>query len=199
MTIIADPYEAYLCKNVGSINPNDPNTIIVAESSVLRAILLDVDGQDKVKAILDPGCQIVAMFEEVCNVLTLHYNPTIRLNMMSTNGGIDQSLGLSCNVPFLVNDITVYLQVHILQNPTYDILLGQPFNVLTQSVIHNFPDENQTITILNPNTGCKATILTIPCGSHCFANRCMKKCPNHAQDFLVSMIWPKAEDNSHYP
>jgi hypothetical protein len=81
---------------------------------LMQAILPVVDGQDKVEAILDPGCQIVAMSEEVCNALALHYDPIIRLNMMSANGGIDQSLGLSRNVPFLVGDITVYLQVHVL-------------------------------------------------------------------------------------
>jgi hypothetical protein len=43
---------------------------------------------------------------------------------MSANSGINQSLGLSHNVPFLVGDITVYLQVHILRNPAYDILKG---------------------------------------------------------------------------
>jgi hypothetical protein len=114
VTIIADPYEAYLRENAGSINPNDPNAVVAAESSALQAILPVVDGQDKVEAILDPGCQIVAMSEEVCNALALHYDPIIRLNMMSANGGIDQSLGLSRNVPFLVGDITVYLQVHVL-------------------------------------------------------------------------------------
>jgi hypothetical protein len=76
-TIIADPYEAYLRENAGNLNPNDPNTIVAAESSALRAILPTVDGQDKVEAILDPGCQIIAMSEEVCNALALHYDPTI--------------------------------------------------------------------------------------------------------------------------
>ena len=102
------------------------------------------------------------MSEEVCNALVLHYDPTIRLHMMSANGGVDQSLGLAQNVPFVVGDITVYLQVHILRNPAYDILLSWPFDVLTQSIVRNFADKNQTITIIDPNTGRKATILTIP-------------------------------------
>jgi hypothetical protein len=51
----------------------------------------------------------------------------------------------------------------------YNILLGQPFDVLTQLVIRNCSDENQTVTILNPNTGHKATILTISHSSFSFA------------------------------
>ena len=182
-TIIADPYEAYLRKNAGQSDANNPDIAVAAESSALCAILPMVDRQDKVEAILDPGCQIVAMSEEVCNALALHYDPTIRLNMMSANGGVDQSLGLARNVPFLIGDLTLYLQVHVLRNPAYDILLGRPFDVLTQSVVRNYPDENQTITLLDPNTGKRATVPTIPRGSFRFADRRAKRCSIHAQDF----------------
>ena len=115
-------------------------------------------------------------------MLALHYDPTIKLHMMSTNGGVNQSLGLARNVPFVVGDITVYLQVHILHNLAYDILLSWPFDVLTQSIVRNFADESQTIMIIDPNTGCKATILTIPRGSFRFADRRPKKNPAE-QDF----------------
>ena len=70
------------------------------------------------------------------------------------------------------------MQVHILRAPAYDILLGRPFNVLTQSIIRNYADENQTITIIDPNTGRRATVPTIPHGSFKFADRRIKK-----QDF----------------
>ena len=121
-TIIANPYESYLC-NQAYGRLTDP-VHVAAESNALRAIIPLVDGQDKVEAILDPGCQIIAMSEEVSNTLALPYDPTIWLNMVSANSGMDQSLGLAHNVPFLVRDITLYLQVHILYDPTYDTLLG---------------------------------------------------------------------------
>ena len=122
-TIIADPFEAYLKEN-GEGNNNPEPVQVVAESYALRSILPVVDGQDKVEAILDPGCQIVAMSEEVCNALALSYDPVICLLMISANGGINKALGLARNVPFCIGDITLYLQVHVLRNPAYDILLG---------------------------------------------------------------------------
>ena len=174
-TIIADPFETYLQEHPDSHHTPDSKIVVAAKSRALRAILLIVDGQDKVEAILDPGCQIIAMSEEVCNALALHYDPTIRLHMMSANGSIDQSLRLAQNVPFVVGDITVYLQVHILRNPAYNILLRRPFDVLTQFIVRNFADKNQTITIINPNTRRKATIPMIPQGSFRFANQRLKK------------------------
>ena len=181
-TIIADPYEAYLRLSSGNTDPRE-SIRVAAESNALRAILPVVDGQEKVEAILDPGCQIVAMSEEICNAFALPYDPSIRLNMVSANGGVDQSLGLARNIPFLVGDITLYLQVHILREPAYDILLGRPFDVLTQSVVRNFPNEDQTVTILDPNTSKKATVPTIARGSHRFVDRKIPKAKTVTQDF----------------
>ena len=90
-TIIKDPYEAFLRSRLGGDN-NDEPVKVATESNVLRAILPTVADQEQVEAILDPGCQIVAMSEEVCLALSITYNPNVRLNMVSANGGVDQSV-----------------------------------------------------------------------------------------------------------
>jgi hypothetical protein len=120
----------------------------------------------------------MAMSKEVCNAFTLYYDLTVWLNMVLVNGSIDQLLGLAHNVPFSIGNITIYLQVHILCILAYNILLGQPFNILTQSIICNYADKNQIITIINPNTSQKATVPTVPHGSVKFIDHCIKK-----QDF----------------
>jgi hypothetical protein len=88
--------------------------------------------------------------------------------MESANGTVNETLGLARNVPFNIGQIVIYLQVHIIRNPAYDILLGRPFDVITQSVIQNFANEQQTITISDPNSGKKKAIPTIPRGSKPF-------------------------------
>jgi hypothetical protein len=169
--IIPDQFETY----IRSLRPGetpDPNQLIVAkESSALRAIQPLVDNTLRVESILDPGCQIIAMSEEVCHELSLSYDPSIRLNMQSANRTIDQSLGLARNVPFSLGDLTLYMQVHVIRDPAYDILFGRPFDVLTESVVRNYANENQTITIHDPNTGKVATIPTISRGPPRFASR----------------------------
>ena len=72
--------------------------------------------------------------------------------MQSANGEVDRSLGLVRNVPIQIGDITLYVQIHVICNPAYDILLGRPFDILTESVVRNFANEDQTITIRNPNS-----------------------------------------------
>jgi hypothetical protein len=102
------------------------------------------------------------MLEAVCHDIGLAYDPSIKLNMQLANGEVDQSPGLSRNVPCKINTITLYLQIHIIRSLAYDILLGRPFDVLTESTVKNFPNEDQTITIVDPNTKRSITIPTLP-------------------------------------
>ncbi|KAJ7123500.1 hypothetical protein C8R44DRAFT_620952 [Mycena epipterygia] len=158
--VIPDPYAVYY--DAGPI-PDD--LVVSMESSSIRSIVPIIDNQQQVECIIDGGSQIIAMSESVCHELALSYDPRIVLRMQSANKSVSPSLGLARNVPFRIGDITLYLQVHIVRNPAYDVLLGRPFDVLTQSIIRNFTNEDQTITICDPNTGKLATVPTVPRGS----------------------------------
>jgi hypothetical protein len=160
--VVDDPFDQYY-KNLGPGEDPDRLRLTVAlESSALRSIVPLVDNKVRVESILDPGCQIVAMSEEVCHELALAYDPSIKIYMQSANGTVDESLGLARNVPFLVGEaIVLYIQVHVIRDPAYDILLGRPFDVLTESVVRNYRNEDQTITITDPNTGRIVTIPTV--------------------------------------
>ncbi|KAI0946364.1 hypothetical protein AcW1_009840 [Taiwanofungus camphoratus] len=149
-TIIPDPYKTYLRHVPGK---EEPSKIIVArDSNSIHSIEALIDNKERIECIVDPGSQVVAMSEQVCHALGLIYNPSVQLNMQSANGSIDRSLGLVRNVSFQVGDIVLYLQMHVIHNPSYDILLGRPFDVVTESVVKNFGNEEQTITIVCPNT-----------------------------------------------
>ena len=61
------------------------------------------------------------MSATLCHELEIAYDPTIRLNMQSANGNCNLSLGLARNVPFLIETITFYLQVHIVGSVAFDV------------------------------------------------------------------------------
>ena len=100
------------------------------------------------------------MSVDVCHKLTLPYDPKIVLRMQSMNGNVDHSLGLTRNIPFVIGNLTLYMQVHVIKSPAYDILLGCLFDLLTESVVCNFRNEEQTITIHDPNS--EKVIITLP-------------------------------------
>ncbi|KAG6895071.1 hypothetical protein C0992_003261 [Termitomyces sp. T32_za158] len=132
-----------------------PTVVYVARNlQVLRSLYPQVNGRDKVKAILDSGSQIVCMAFEKAQGLGLTWDPDIRLRMESANQQVNESVGLARNVPFkFVEGFTVFLQVHVFTKPVYTVLLGRPFDTLTESNVQNLKDGSAIITIKDPNTG----------------------------------------------
>ncbi|KNZ74847.1 hypothetical protein J132_06069 [Termitomyces sp. J132] len=125
-----------------------------------------INNKEEVECIHDSGSQIISMSAEIASDIGLAYDPNIVLNMQSANGTMDQLLGLAQNIPCTIGDITVYLQIHVLRSPAYNILLGRPFDVLTQSMVNTLSNVETTITITDPNTGQRRTIPTFPHGKY---------------------------------
>ncbi|KAG6882856.1 hypothetical protein C0992_010472 [Termitomyces sp. T32_za158] len=97
--------------------------------------------------------------------LGLTWDPDIRLRMESANQQVNESVGLARNVPFtFAEGFTIYLQVHIFEQPAYTVLLGRPFDTLTESTIQNLQDGSAIITIRDPNTGRRTALPTIERG-----------------------------------
>ncbi|KAG6893326.1 hypothetical protein C0992_010458, partial [Termitomyces sp. T32_za158] len=107
-----DPVETYF----KSLAPEDKRAIltIAQDSQAIRLIMLTVDNKSEVEAIVDSESQIISMSTNVANELGIIYDPAIHLNMQSTNGTVDRSLGLAKNVECTIGDLTFYLQIHIL-------------------------------------------------------------------------------------
>lgn len=145
-------------------SPTD-STIVAKDSYALRSVSAVVGGREVVECILDPGCQVISMSEPICHALGLTYDPTIKIPIQSANKQVNNTLGLVRNVSIEVGDITVYVQAHVVRDAAYDILLGRPFDVLTRSVVTNFDNAEQTITIECPNSGRVSTIPTYPRGN----------------------------------
>lgn len=149
--IIGDPVEQYL----GSLQPGEmPKKVVVAKESIgLRAVFPLINGKGKVESLLDGGSQIVSMARDVAIELKIAWNPDITVHMESANKSLEQTLGLAKNVPLKFGHIVVYLQVHIIKEPAYKVLLGRPFDSVTESLIKNGRDGSQTLTLTDPNTG----------------------------------------------
>ena len=80
--------------------------------------------------------------------------------MQSASRHIEKSLGLARNVGFSLGGLTVFLQVHILENPVYKVLLGRPFDTFTRSNVQNDMDSGQTIIVTDLNSKWQAVVPT---------------------------------------
>lgn len=138
------------------------NLVVVAgRSSSLRCIRAKINNQEGItEAILDSGCQIVAIDQQTAVDLSIVWDPTVTIRMQDVHGGTEETAGLARNVPFMIGEITIYLQLHVQKSAPFEVLIGRPFDVLTESVIKNHANGNQEVTITDPNTGNKCTMGT---------------------------------------
>jgi hypothetical protein len=101
----------------------------------------------------------------IAEYLGLTWDPDINIFMQSANAQVEKSVGLAKNVAFRFGDITIYLQVHIIQEPAYKVLLGRLFEILTASVGVNNRDGSQILTLTDPQTQKCCTLPTLERGT----------------------------------
>jgi hypothetical protein len=134
---------------------------------MLRALWPLVNNRYFVECVLDGGSQIIAISERVWKQLGVPKNPEITISMQSANGTEERTLGLVTNLPFDFDDLRVYLHAHVVRDAPYDILLGRPFDILLQTQLDNRGNEDQYITLKDPNGSKTHTYATEPKGRPC--------------------------------
>ena len=145
-----------------SVRMHINDSLVVARPlSSLRTVWAHVkDAAEAIECVLDPGSQIVAISEGLCDTLHLVYNPAHTLGMESANGSVNRSLGVAEDVPFVIagSDITLYLQVHVMRDAAYGVLLGRPFDTLASTIVETGADGTHRLTLRCPNTGRVAVV-----------------------------------------
>ncbi|KAF9026413.1 hypothetical protein BDZ89DRAFT_952954 [Hymenopellis radicata] len=148
---------------------SNTGVVVGAQTQALKAIIPTINHRFEAEAILDEGAQIVAMSSHVWRATNLPMDREIKISVQSANKGVDESLGMCRNVPFTIGDLTMFLQVHVIDGVAYDILLGRPFSVLGETITQNYMDGSQALTIHDPNSGQVVTVPTHTRGNPRFA------------------------------
>ena len=118
----------------------------------------------EVECIYDCGSQIVITDRLIAGGLNVAWDPTFTINMQDAGGKINRTIGLARNVPFTFGNITLYLQLHVQTQAPFQVLSGRPLDILGESLVQNFANGDQEITLTDPNSGRK--ILTVPTFPH---------------------------------
>jgi hypothetical protein len=192
--VVSDPVLQYL-ESI-STGENAKPVYVAQESQSLSTVHAVVNGSSEEECILDGGSQIVSMSKAVAVRLGLSWDPEVCIYMQSANNQIEKSLGLVCNVPFRFDHVTVYLQVHVINDPAYKVLLGRPFDAVTCSIYENDWDGGQIVTIQCPNTKKKITIPTRERGKdpELLHKKAVQTAPA-TEGFHSSMIWWEAGES----
>ena len=147
--VIGDPVSQYLA----TLGPGKiPKLVVVAkESQGLRAVYPLINRVGEVELLLDSGSQIILMARNVAKNLEVNWDLDITIEMESASQFVEKTLGLAKNVLFTCRGITVYLL--IMSSLAYKVLPGQPFDIITESLVKNEKDGSQTLMLTDLNTG----------------------------------------------
>jgi hypothetical protein len=152
-----DPVLQYLSQNPGA----DSKQLRQGKmTEPLRAIYCVINGVGQEECVLDGGSMIVSMSKKVAVQLGLVWDPSVSIDMESASNHVEQTLGVARNVAFEIGGMKLYLQVHILENPPYRVLLGKPFETLASTVIQTYADGSSEVVIKDPNTKRVAVVPT---------------------------------------
>jgi hypothetical protein len=136
--------------------------IVASQIEDLRTIELEFNGKISVNAILDEGSQITAIRKDIWERLGLPLLSNEKMVMESANSSREPTLGLLRDLPVRIGRCTFYLQVQVVANASYDMLLGRPFLTLTEARTHHYSNGDSHITLLDPNSHDTFTIPTRP-------------------------------------
>ena len=85
------------------------------------------------------------------------------MQMEAANSTITATMGHLKNLGFTFSDINFFLQVQVMPNAPYEVLLGQPFYALTELISQDYASGEQHIQIRCPNTG---VVMKLPTYEH---------------------------------
>ncbi|KAJ8494646.1 hypothetical protein ONZ45_g13169 [Pleurotus djamor] len=165
-------------------------TIAANDMETLRVIPLKFDNGNSIECILDSGSQVISMRRSIWESLALPLRLDEGIVMESANLTTNKTMGLARNVRASIADMSFYLQIQVVENAPYDILLGRPFHCLLAATTNDYADGRQDITITDPNSGTRLTIPT--------AERRVRCCPNgHMQPPLSQSRRPPSNTSNH--
>lgn len=127
--------------------------IVSKHSQKLRSIDVRVDDRFTFEAVMDEGSQIIAIRKDLWESLGLAVRCDHQVTMESANSSLNTSVGLLQDLKFTIGGYDFYLQVQVIENAPYEILLGLPFHVLTELETKFYNDGSSHITLKDPNTG----------------------------------------------
>ncbi|KAF5320012.1 hypothetical protein D9611_011097 [Ephemerocybe angulata] len=160
--VCPDPIEMFLLENSGV---EVKGLVAAASSAKIRTFFPVVNRCREEEAIVDEGSQVCSASEATALALGISWDPTLRIGLQSSNKTTATTLGLARNVPIHCgNGVVAYVQLHVVKNPAYKLLLGRPFLSAMSGISASRPDDSHTLTLTDPNNGNQVTIPTYPRG-----------------------------------
>ena len=103
------------------------------------------------KCILDGGAQVVIMCHDVWAKLNFPITANKSMRMESANSSTYQTLGMLENIPITLGSVTVKLQIQVVDDAPFEVLLGCPFFDILSASEWSKPGGHHSLEIHDPS------------------------------------------------
>src|SRR5712664_1694824 len=140
-------------------NVTPENLVVAKHTEELRVIDIEIHGIEVV-ATVDDGSQIVSIRQDKWEKIGLPIRSDKIMVMESANKTKEETMGLLQDLKINVGGYDFYLQVQVVKDAPYEMLLGRPFFTLTQATHKHFDNGESRLTLFDPNSGDKIMLPT---------------------------------------
>ena len=135
------------------VSKYDPDASTTAPHSLPLRVIYPTFGPGVIpECILDGGAQVVVMRRDIWEQLRVPLAPHKAMKMESANSGTTLTLGMVQNLPVTLGDITIHLQIQVVDNAPFEVLLGRPFFAITRCTESNLAGGSHVIELIHPKT-----------------------------------------------
>ena len=140
---------------------DDPSSA-AAPSLPLRVIFPTFAPGVEPECILDGGAQVVVMRKDIWERLRVPIVASKAMAVESANATTSMTLELIENHPVQLGPITIHLQIQVVEEAPFEVLLGRPFFDVTSCSEVSRPGGGHEIHVKHPTTGVPYVFPTEP-------------------------------------
>ncbi|EIN13453.1 hypothetical protein PUNSTDRAFT_30996, partial [Punctularia strigosozonata HHB-11173 SS5] len=127
----------------------------------LRVLRPLISGQIEAECVIDSGSEGVMMRKDVWAATGLPLFLDDAISITAANSTTTRTLGGLRNVLFNIGGMEVYLQVQVIDDAPWEVLLGRSFFTHTACETKDLPDGSSTLTLTHPETGERVLVPTL--------------------------------------
>ena len=132
---------------------DDKGHVVAKTSLPLHVLDGTLNDRLHVECLLDQGAQIVAIRHDLWEVLGVPVWPDLATMLKAANKSKEDTLGVVENARLKVGGMEFRLQIHVVGDAPFDILLGWPFFALASCITRDQMSGDQSVTLTDPNSG----------------------------------------------
>jgi hypothetical protein len=151
------PSTSFRCAECGEFHDH----VAAHQLQKLRVLRPLISNQVEAECVIDSGSEGVMMRKDIWAATGLPLHVDDAISITAANSTTTRTLGGLRNVLFNIGGMEIYLQVQVIDEAPWEVLLGRSFFTHTACETKDSPDGSSLLTLTHPETGARVQVPTL--------------------------------------